>query len=106
MAEGGTLFLDEIGELNIDLQAKLLRVLENGEFIKLGDTKITQANVRVIAATNRDLKEIETGLFREDLYYRISVFTIDLPSLRERKEDIPVLAAFFLHQFIEKKTGQ
>ena len=105
MAEGGTLFLDEIGELNIDLQAKLLRVLENGEFIKLGDTKITQANVRVIAATNRDLKkEIETGLFREDLYYRISVFTIDLPSLRERKEDIPVLAAFFLHQFIEKEN--
>jgi DNA-binding NtrC family response regulator len=105
MAEGGTLFLDEIGELNIDLQAKLLRVLENGEFIKLGDTKITQANVRIIAATNRDLKkEIETGLFREDLYYRISVFTIDLPSLRERKEDIPVLAAFFLHHFIEKEN--
>ena len=92
MAEGGTLFLDEIGELNIDLQAKLLRVLENGD-------------VRIIAATNRDLKkEIETGLFREDLYYRISVFTIDLPSLRERKEDIPVLAAFFLHHFIEKEN--
>ena len=105
VADGGTLFLDEIGELNIELQAKLLRVLENGEYIKLGDTKISKANVRIIAATNRDLKkEILTGLFREDLYYRINVFMIELPSLRERKEDIPVLANFFLHQFVIKEN--
>ena len=105
MADGGTLFLDEIGELNIDLQAKLLRVLENGEFIKLGDTKISKANVRIIAATNRDLKkEIAEGHFREDLYYRINVFMIELPSLRERKKDIPALATFFLDHFIEKEN--
>ncbi|MEO8404605.1 MAG: sigma-54 dependent transcriptional regulator [Chitinophagaceae bacterium] len=105
VADGGTLFLDEIGELNIDLQAKLLRVLENGEFIKLGDTKISKANVRIIAATNRDLrKEISSGLFREDLYYRINVFMIELPSLRERKEDIPELAGFFLHRLLEKEN--
>lgn len=104
VANNGTLFLDEIGELPIELQAKLLRVLENGEFIKVGDTKISKANVRIIAATNRDLKkEIVTGLFREDLYYRINVFTIELPSLRERKEDIPPLATFFLHQFLERE---
>lgn len=107
VADGGTLFLDEIGELNIDLQAKLLRVLENGEFIKLGDSKISNANVRIIAATNRDLKtEIATGLFREDLYYRINVFMIELPSLRERKEDIPALATLFLHHFIDKENRQ
>lgn len=104
VANNGTLFLDEIGELPIELQAKLLRVLENGEFIKVGDTKISKANVRIIAATNRDLKkEIVTGLFREDLFYRINVFTIELPSLRERKEDIPPLATFFLHQFLERE---
>jgi len=107
VADGGTLFLDEIGELNIDLQAKLLRVLENGEFIKLGDTKISKTNIRIIAATNRDLKkEILSGLFREDLYYRINVFMIELPSLRERKEDIPELADLFLHHFIEKENRQ
>ncbi|HEX5023705.1 MAG TPA: sigma 54-interacting transcriptional regulator, partial [Agriterribacter sp.] len=105
VADGGTLFLDEIGELNIELQAKLLRVLENGEFIKLGDTKVSRANVRIIAATNRDLrKETTTGSFREDLYYRINIFTIELPPLRERKEDIPALATFFLHHFVEKEN--
>lgn len=104
MAHGGTLFLDEIGELNIDLQAKLLRVLENGEFIKLGDTKVSKVNVRIIAATNRELKkEIEEGHFREDLYYRLNVFMIEIPSLRERTEDIPLLAGFFLNRFIEKE---
>ncbi|HSU27416.1 MAG TPA: sigma-54 dependent transcriptional regulator, partial [Chitinophagaceae bacterium] len=93
IADGGTLFLDEIGELHIDLQAKLLRVLENGEFIKVGDTKISKANVRVIAATNRDLrKDITEGHFREDLYYRLNAFTIELPPLRERPADIPALA--------------
>ncbi|MBC7949398.1 MAG: sigma-54-dependent Fis family transcriptional regulator [Chitinophagaceae bacterium] len=105
IADGGTLFLDEIGELNIELQAKLLRVLENGEFIKLGDTRVSKVNVRVIAATNRDLsKEIADGHFREDLFYRINVFTIELPSLRERDEDIPLLIQFFLAQTISKEN--
>jgi DNA-binding NtrC family response regulator len=105
MAENGTLFLDEIGELNIDLQAKLLRVLENGEFIKVGDNKVSKANVRIIAATNRDLKkDITEGHFREDLYYRLNVFTIELPPLRERTEDIPALVNFFLAQFAEKEN--
>lgn len=99
VADGGTLFLDEIGELHIDLQAKLLRFLENGEYIKLGDTKISKANVRVIAATNRHLKEdMEKGLFREDLFYRLNVFTIDLPTLRERTDDIAALANYFLQK--------
>ncbi len=107
VADGGTLFLDEIGELNIDLQAKLLRVLENGEFIKVGDTKVSKANVRIIAATNRDLqKDITEGHFREDLYYRLNVFMIDLPSLRDRKEDIPALANFFLTHFSGKEDKQ
>lgn len=105
MAEGGTLFLDEIGELNIELQAKLLRVLENGQFIKLGDTRISKADVRIIAATNRNLqKQVELGQFREDLYYRLNVFTIELPSLRDRDEDIPALANYFLKRFVEKEN--
>ncbi|MVT08026.1 sigma-54-dependent transcriptional regulator [Chitinophaga tropicalis] len=95
-ANTGTLFLDEIGEMPVDLQAKLLRVLETGEFIKIGDTKPTKVNVRIIAATNRDLKEeAEKGHFREDLYYRLNVFSITLPPLRERKKDIPALAEYF-----------
>lgn len=105
VADGGTLFLDEIGELNIDLQAKLLRVLENGEFIKVGDTKVSKASVRIIAATNRDLqKDISDGHFREDLYYRLNVFTIELPPLRERKEDIPALMDFFLKKFADREN--
>jgi DNA-binding NtrC family response regulator len=104
VADGGTLFLDEIGEMNIDLQAKLLRVLENGEFIKLGDTKTSKADVRIIAATNRDLEqEIEKGHFREDLYYRLNVFLIKLPPLRERPADIAALADNFLAGFAEKE---
>jgi two-component system, NtrC family, response regulator len=104
-ADGGTLFLDEIGELNIDLQAKLLRVLENGEFIKLGDIKTTKVDVRIIAATNRDLKkEVSQGHFREDLLYRLNTFTISLPPLRERKEDILLLTHFFLQQFANKEA--
>lgn len=100
LADGGTLFLDEIGELHIDLQAKLLRVLELGQFIKLGDTKTTHVDVRIIAATNRDLtSEVQAGHFREDLLYRLNTFTIPLPSLRERTEDIPELAAHFLNIF-------
>jgi two-component system NtrC family response regulator len=104
LANGGTLFLDEIGEMNIELQAKILRVIENGEFIKVGDEKTTRVSVRIIAATNRDLKkEIEEGLFREDLYYRLNVFTIQLPALRNRMEDIQVLAAHFLSKFITRE---
>lgn len=90
-ADHGTIFLDEIGEMAFDLQAKLLRVLETGELIKIGDTKPFKVNVRVIAATNRDLaKEIAEGHFREDLFYRLSVFQIHLPPLRERLDDIPL----------------
>ena len=99
-ANGGTLFLDEIGEMNLDLQAKLLRVLENQSFIKVGDTLTQQVNVRILAATNKDLKvEAAEGKFRADLYYRLSVFTITLPPLRERKADIPALAAYYLSEF-------
>jgi two-component system NtrC family response regulator len=99
-ADNGTIFLDEIGEMNVSLQAKLLRVLENGTFIKVGDTKNTNVNVRIIAATNRELqKEISSGTFREDLFYRLSVFAIHLPALRERKQDITALSIFFIQQF-------
>lgn len=98
-ANHGTLFLDEIGEMNIELQAKLLRVLESGEFIRLGDTKTSKVNVRIIAATNRNLLlESEAGHFRSDLYYRLSVFQVQLPSLNERVKDIPILAKFFINQ--------
>lgn len=108
LANNGTLFLDEIGEMNIDLQAKILRVIETGEFIKVGDEKTTKSDVRIIAATNRDLKkEAEEGNFRKDLYYRLNVFTIELPALRDRVEDIPVLANHFLFLYAarEHKAG-
>ncbi|MFD1165144.1 sigma-54-dependent transcriptional regulator [Sphingobacterium daejeonense] len=96
-ANDGTLFLDEIGEMPLELQAKLLRVLETGEFLKVGETTPTKVNVRLIAATNRNLEqEAEEGHFREDLYYRISVFTINLPALKDRKSDIPLLIEHFV----------
>lgn len=96
-ASGGTLFLDEIGEMPMELQSKLLRVLETSEFIKVGDTRTTKVDVRIIAATNRNLeKEAEEGDFREDLFYRLNVFAIYLPALRDRKEDIPAIANSFL----------
>ncbi len=102
-ANAGTLLLDEIGEMNLDLQAKLLRVLESQTFIKVGDTQTQQVNVRILAATNKDLKaDALSGKFRSDLYYRLSVFTITLPPLRERKADIPALAAFYLKEFANK----
>lgn len=102
-ASNGTIFLDEIGEMSIDLQAKLLRVLETGEYIKVGDTRTVKVNVRVIAATNRNLQEsIDKGIFREDLFYRLSVFQINLPSLNERKEDIPALTEYYLKEFSNK----
>lgn len=103
VANHGTVFLDEIGEMAFDLQARLLRVLETGEYIKVGDTKPTKVDVRIISATNRDLKkEIENGHFREDLDFRLSVFQIHLPPLRERKEDIEMLAETFLKRFSTK----
>ena len=99
----GTVFLDEMGEMPLELQAKLLRVLETGEFLKVGDSKSTKVDVRIIAATNRDLKnEIAEGNFREDLFYRIAVFQIALPALRERVMDIEELAIFFLETFAVK----
>lgn len=102
-ANNGTLFLDEIGEMAFELQAKLLRVLEVGEYIKIGDTKPTKVDVRIISATNRDLKkEIENGNFREDLFYRLSVFQIHLPPLRERKGDIRLLADAFIQRFTKQ----
>lgn len=102
-ANGGTLFLDEIGEMNLDLQAKLLRVLESQSFIKVGSTTTNQVNVRILAATNRDLKEqSDSGHFRLDLYYRLSVFVINLPPLRDRKADIGLLAEHYLNEFSKK----
>lgn len=102
-ANNGTLFLDEIGELPLDLQAKLLRVLETHEFIKLGDTKPIKSNFRLIAATNRDLKvESEQNRFRPDLYFRLNVFQVQLPPLRERVKDIPVLATYFATHFADQ----
>jgi two-component system NtrC family response regulator len=99
-AHGGTLFLDEIGEMPLELQAKLLRVLETNEFIKLGDTKPTKSDFRLITATNKDLKsESEEHRFRADLYFRLSVFTIPLPPLRDRIKDIEPLANYFIKQF-------
>ncbi|MFH0757656.1 MAG: sigma-54 dependent transcriptional regulator [Bacteroidota bacterium] len=102
-ANNGTIFLDEIGDLATDLQAKLLRIIETGEFIRIGENKPTKINVRIIAATNRDLqREIELGNFRDDLYYRISVFQIRLPALRDRITDIEPLSYHFLRLFAAK----
>lgn len=102
-ANNGTIFLDEIGEMAFELQAKLLRILETGEYIKIGDTKPTRVNVRIIAATNRNLsQEIVAGRFREDLFYRLSVFQIHLPPLCERAGDIRLLAKAFIKSFAEQ----
>lgn len=102
-ANNGTIFLDEIGKMAFELQAKLLRILETGEYIKIGDTKPTRVNVRIIAATNRNLsQEIVAGRFREDLFYRLSVFQIHLPPLRERAGDIRLLAKAFIKSFAEQ----
>ena len=99
-ANHGTIFLDEIGEMAFELQAKLLRILETGEYIKIGDTKPTRVNVRIIAATNRNLpEEIAKGRFREDLFYRLGVFQVHLPPLRERTGDIRLLAKAFIRNF-------
>ncbi|MBI3221173.1 MAG: sigma-54-dependent Fis family transcriptional regulator [Bacteroidetes bacterium] len=105
LADGGTIFLDEIGEMSIEFQAKLLRVLQNGEFYRIGGLKPINVDVRIIAATNRDLEDsMNTGRFRTDLFYRLNIFPISLPPLRERQEDIPELVKHFLDKF-QKKLG-
>jgi len=103
LAHGGTLFLDEVGEIPLDLQAKLLRVLQEGEFERVGDDATRRVNVRVLAATNRDLqREIADGRFRLDLFYRLGVFPIEMPPLRSRREDIPDLVSHFVRQCCER----
>jgi DNA-binding NtrC family response regulator len=100
LAHTGTLFIDELCELNLGLQAKLLRVIQNREFVRVGGTKPMRTDVRVITATNKNPKrEVEKGRFREDLYYRVAVFMINVPPLRERREDIPLLVDYFLKKF-------
>lgn len=104
-ADGATLFLDEIGELNLELQAKLLRVLQNGELNRVGGEQTITVDVRLVAATNRDLEDmIKEGAFREDLYFRLNVVTIHMPPLRERSSDIPELAEFFLEAAVEEHS--
>ena len=106
IADGSTLFLDEIGELPLELQSKLLRVLEEGNFERLGSTKPLHVNVRIIAATNRDIEqEVKDGKFRRDLFYRLNVFPIVIPPLRERPEDIPLLVRAVVKEF-QKRMGK
>ncbi|RKY90695.1 MAG: two-component system response regulator [Ignavibacteriae bacterium] len=105
LADGGTLFLDEIGDMTLSTQAKILRVLQEGEFERVGGEKTIRVNVRIIAATNKDLElEVEDGNFRKDLFFRLSVVPIVLPALRQRKEDIPELAEHFLNKYAEKNN--
>ena len=106
VADGTTLFLDEIGELPLELQPKLLRVIQDGEFERLGSSRTIRVNVRIIAATNRNLeKEVSKGLFREDLWYRLNVFPITMPPLRDRLDDIPLLVDFYVKK-ISKRMGK
>jgi transcriptional regulator with GAF, ATPase, and Fis domain len=103
LANGGTLLLDEVGEIPLELQSKLLRVLQEGTYERIGEERTREADVRIIAATNRDLKtEVEAGRFRQDLFYRLNVIPIEVPPLRKRQEDIPLLANFFLQQALRR----
>ena len=103
VADGGTIFLDEVGELPMATQVRLLRVLETGEFIKVGSSIVQKTNVRIVAATNLDMSQaIEKGKFREDLFYRLSTVEINIPPLRNRKQDIPLLFRKFASDFAEK----
>ncbi|MFQ6113744.1 MAG: sigma 54-interacting transcriptional regulator, partial [bacterium] len=103
VANKGTLFIDEIGEMSPNLQSKLLRALDSGEFRRVGDTRNFSSQVRLVTATNRDLRqEVREGNFREDLFFRINVMTVKLPPLRERREDIPTLVDFFLNKSATK----
>ncbi len=107
LADGGTIFLDEIGDMSADLQVKVLKVLEEGEFEQVGGAKTVHVDVRIVAATHRDLsEEVQKGNFREDLYYRLYVIPLMLPSLRERKSDIPYLVSYFLDQSNQKNNRQ
>ncbi|MEO0713650.1 MAG: sigma 54-interacting transcriptional regulator, partial [Pseudomonadota bacterium] len=107
LAEGGTLFLDELGEMPVDLQPKLLRFLQLGEYNRVGETKVRRANIRIVAATNRDpLDAVRSGRLREDLYYRLHVIPVSLPPLRERGADILLLAEQFLSQFAKEEGKQ
>jgi Nif-specific regulatory protein len=104
LADGGTIFLDEIAEMSPGMQAKLLRVLQEGVFYRVGGNRPVFVDVRVISATNRDIeKEVENGKFREDLYYRLNVVKIEMPALKDRKSDIPILAEHFLNIYKEEK---
>jgi transcriptional regulator with GAF, ATPase, and Fis domain len=103
LADGGTIFLDEIGELSVETQTSLLRILQERSFERVGGNQTIRSDVRVIAATNRDLKtSIAAGTFRSDLYYRLNVFPIEIPSLRDRKEDIPILVEYFINRYASK----
>ena len=107
LADGGTILLDEIGDMSSDLQVKVLKVLEEGEFEQVGGSKTIKVDVRIIAATHRDLcEEVQKGNFREDLYYRLYVIPLLLPSLRDRKSDIPYLVSYFIEQFSQKNDRQ
>ena len=106
LAEGGTIFLDEVGELPVETQIALLRVLQEREFERIGGSQPIRADVRVIAATNRELESaIAAGAFRKDLFYRLNVFPIEIPPLRERTEDIPTLIEYFIHRY-SRKAGK
>ena len=106
MAEGGTVFLDEIGEMPTDLQAKLLRAIQEKEIRPVGSTKRTTINVRILAATNKDLEQaVAQGTFRRDLYFRLNVLSLRIPSLRERRQDIPLLLGYFLER-ISRESGR